>query len=90
MTSIYLGGNSAYDEWCEANGYNGEDQHDYEEEVYKRGSHQTFYIKKNDEDTYALVTCSADYDWGRDDIEIQKEGLKRTEKQITTTTVVYE
>lgn len=90
MTSIYLGGNSEYEEWCEANGYDGDDQHDFEEEVYKRGSSQSFYIKKMDDDTYALVTCTSDYDWGRDNIEIEKEGLKRTERQVTTTTVVYE
>ena len=86
----YLGGNSEYEEWCEANGYNGDDQHDFNEEVYKRGSSQSFYIKKIDGETYALVTCTCDYDWGRDNIEIEEEGLRRTEKQVTTTTVVYE
>lgn len=86
----YLGSNSEFYEWCAANGYNGEDQHDLNEEVYKRGSSQSFYIKKNDADTYALVTCTADYDWGRDNIEIEEEGLRRVEKQVTTTVVVYE
>lgn len=90
MASIYLGTNSVYEEWCEANGYDGEDQHDHEEEVYKRGASENFYIKKIDGDTFAQVTCTSDYDWGRDSIEIVREGLKRTEKQVTTTTVVYE
>lgn len=90
MASIYLDTNSKFEEWCEANGYNGDDEIDHEESVYKRGSHVTFYIKKELDDTYALVTANQDYDWGRDGIEIQKEGLKRTEKQVTTTTVVYE
>lgn len=85
----YLGGNSEYEEWCEANGYNGDDQHDFTEEVYKRGSNQSFYIKKNDTDTYALVTCTCDYDWGRDNIEIEEEGLIRTEELVTTTKIVY-
>lgn len=90
MASIYLDSNSAFEEWCEANGYDGDEEYDREEEVFKRGSHLSFYIKKIEGDTYALVTANCDYDWGRDGIEVQSEGLKRVEKQITTTVVVYE
>jgi len=87
---VYLDSNSAFEDWCEANGYDCEDEHDYEEFVHKRGSQVSFYIKKEADGTYAQVTANCDYDWGRDNIEIQKEGLKRIEKQVTTTTVVYE
>lgn len=88
--SIYLDDNSSFEEWCDANGYDGETEHDREEEVFKRGSHVSFYIKKESDNTYALVTANCDYDWGRDGIEIQSEGLRRVEKEVTTTVVVYE
>lgn len=87
---IYLDTNSAFYEWCNENGYDGDTMHDYEEEVFKRGAHVNFHIKKESNDTYALVFAYQSYDNGREEIEIQKEGLTRTEKQITTTTVVYE
>ena len=90
MTSIYLDSNSNFEEWCEANGYDSEDEHDRVEEVFKRGSHVSFYIKKEADETFAFVTANCDYDWGRDGIEIQKEGLRRIEKQVTTTVVAYE
>jgi len=90
MTSIYLDTNAKFEEWCEANGYDGDTEHEYKEETYKRGARVSFYAKHEESDTYAFVTANQDYDWGRDGIEIEKEGLKRTEKQVTTTVVVYE
>lgn len=90
MYPIYLDTNNQFYDWCEANGYNPEDEHDAQEEVFKRGAHVSFYIPKDGTDTFALVTAYQSYDNGREDIQIQDEGLKRTEKQVTTTTVVYE
>jgi hypothetical protein len=90
MTTIYLDTNSEFYDWCEANGYDEDTEYDYDEETHKRGALVSFHIKKKEEDTYALVFAYQDYDNGRDQIEIQQEGLKRTEKQVTTTTVVYE
>jgi hypothetical protein len=88
--SVYLDSNAKFYEWCEANGYDSDTEHDYEEEVHKRAAMASFYIHKAEDDTYALVTANQDYDWGRDNISIEKEGLKRTEKEVTTTVVVYE
>lgn len=86
---IYLDTNSKFYDWCEENGYD-EEEYDLDESVYKRGSSVFFYIKKLDGETYASVSAYQSYDNGREEITIEKEGLKRTEKQITTTTVVYE
>jgi hypothetical protein len=90
MTTIYLDTNSKFHDWCEENGYDAETMHSYTEEVFKRGAHVSFHIKKEVGDTYALVFAYQSYDNGREDIEIQQEGLKRMEKQVTTTTVVFE
>lgn len=88
--TIYLDTNSKFYEWCEENGYDSDTEHDLEEETHKRGDLVSFYIKKEADDTYAQVFAYQDYDNGRDQIEIQKEGLRRTEKQVMTTVVVYE
>lgn len=90
MASIWLDTNSNFQEWCGENGYDGDEEIDYEESVYKRGAHIQFYIKKESDDTYAMVTANQDYDWGRDNITIESEGLKRVEKQVTTTVISYE
>lgn len=89
MYPIYLDTNNNFYDWCEANGYDGDDEQDYQEEVFKRGAHVSFHIPKDDE-TFALVTAYQSYDNGREEINIQREGLKRVEKQVTTTVVVYE
>lgn len=87
---IYLDTNSAFYDWCDANGYDEDTEYEREEEVHKRGAHVTWYIRKEADDTYAQVFAYQDYDNGRDQIEVEKEGLKRVERQVTTTTIVYE
>jgi hypothetical protein len=87
--SIYLENNSDFEEWCIIKGYDGDNEIDFEEEVHKRGSHASFYVKKIDADLYAEVSCSCDYDWGRSGYEIHRTGLVRTEEQIVRTQVVY-
>lgn len=87
---IYLDTNSAFYDWCEANGYDEDTEYDRKEEVHERGAYVTWYIRKESDDTYAQAFAYQDYDNGREQIEIEKEGLKRTEKQVTTTTVAYE
>lgn len=88
--SIYLDTNNKFYDWCEEHGYDPETEYDLEEEVFKRGSHVSSYIKKNDSETYANVTWFSSYDNGREEIEIQSEGLTRKEIQVTTTKIVYE
>jgi hypothetical protein len=86
--SIYLDSNSNWYDWAEENGYDSDTEYDLEEEVFKRGAHVSCYFKKDD-DTYALVTWYSDYDNGRMDIEVQKEGLHRYEEQVVTTKIIY-
>ena len=86
--SIYLDTSSQYYTFCDENGYDGEEEYDREEEVFKRGAHVSCYIKKDD-GTYALVTWYSDYDNGRMDITIEQEGLTRHEEQVVVTKVVY-
>lgn len=87
---VYLDSNEKFSEWCAANGYDEDTEYDREEEVHKRSAIVSWYIRKESDDTYAEVSANQDYDWGRDQIEIEREGLKRTEKEVTTTVVVYE
>lgn len=89
MTTIYLDTNSKFYEWAEENGYDYDTEYDLEEEAFKRGSHVCCWIKKNEEDTYALVTWYQDYDNGRMDIEIVQEGLVRKVEQVVTEKVSY-
>lgn len=90
MTTIYLDTNSKFYDWCEQNGYDAEDEHDAEEELFKRGAHVSFYIPKESDGTFAQVTAYQSYDNGREDIQIQKEGLQRTIKETIITESVYE
>ncbi|MNJ34292.1 hypothetical protein D3C77_289960 [compost metagenome] len=90
MSTIYLDTNSRFYDWCDENGYDSDTEHDRDEEVHKRGAHVSWYARKEADDTYALVTAYQDYDNGRMDIEVQSEGLKRIEKQVTSTVVTYE
>lgn len=87
--SIYLDTNSKFYDWAEANNYDCDTEHDLNKEVLKRGAHVSCYIKKNDEDTYALVTWYSDYDNGRMDIKIQEEGLTRKVEQVLTEKITY-
>lgn len=89
MTIIYLDTNSKFYDWAEVNGYDSDIEYDLEEEVFKRGAHVSCYIKKISEDTYAQVTWYQDYDNGRMDIEIVKEGLVRKVEQVVTEKVSY-
>lgn len=86
---IYLDTNRKFYDWCEENGYD-EEEYDLKQSVHKRGSAVFFYIKKLEGDTYAFVSAYQSYDNGREEITIENEGFRRTEKQVTTTVVVYE
>lgn len=90
MSVFSFDGYSQFEEWCIEHNYDPDTHYDSESEPHKRNTYESFYIKHNDNDLYAQVSVETNYDngWGYGDIE--KEGLKRVERQITTTQVTYE
>lgn len=78
-----------FDDWCGENGYNWDDFLD--EEVLLQKSYSKiikFYIA-NENGSYAQVKAYHSECEGLHEIEIQAEGLIRTEEQITITKAVY-
>lgn len=90
MSVFNFDGYSEFEEWCVANNYHADEHYDVEEESHKRDTVLSFYVKNNDEDTYAEVNVFTNYDHGWNYGTIEREGLKRVEKQIITTQVAYE
>lgn len=78
-----------FEEWCQYNGYpDYEEWIDTDEQPYKRIVNCTFYLQ-HENGTYAMFSCSVDYDWGADYFNLEKDNLIREEVQVTKTEIHY-
>lgn len=89
MSVFNFDGYSAFCDWCEANSYDPDEQHDLESEPHKRNTYDSFYIKKLDSDLYAEVSVETSFDHGWLEGEIMREGLTRKVEQVLTEKVSY-
>lgn len=78
------------EDWAEENGYS-EAWNPYDEKVLieKADSFVEFYLHKASDDTYARFTAYSSYYNGYYDIKLDKEGLKKVEKQVVVTKNEY-
>lgn len=78
-----------WERWAEINGYEP-DFYDEDEESEKRHNRCYGHALHIESGLYARVTWKSDYDNGCWDFEILQKGLRRTEKHVTNTVVIYE
>lgn len=86
--TIYLERYSDFLQWCEDNCYSDE-EHEVEEEQYKRDTLISCYIKKKDEDKYAQLSYTQSYDDGAYNFQIVNEGLIRKEEQVVVAKIKF-
>lgn len=89
MDKLRYAGRGEFENWCLKNGYpNFDEWIDAEEEPYKRTVNCTFYLQ-HENGTYAMFTCTLDYDWGADNFNLEMDNLIREEVEVTQTVVQY-
>lgn len=90
MTIHNFDGYSDFDDWCVANGYDSDAQHDLTEEGHKGDTRQHFYVKHiQDDNLYAEVSVLVSYNHGWQDGEIIQVCLTRKVEQVVTEKVSY-
>lgn len=89
MSMYYFDGYSQFCDWCEANGYDPDEQYDLQQEPHKRNVYETFYIKSLEGEKYMLVWVKTSSDHGWLDGEIELLPLTRKVTQVMTEKVEY-
>lgn len=89
MSVFNFDGYSQFCDWCEANGYDSEEQYDLKEESYKQETVQFFYVKNIEDNTYAEVSVLVSYQHGWQEGEVHRQGLTRKVTQVMTEQVEY-
>lgn len=89
MSFYNFDGYSDFDDWCFANGYDSDDQHDLTEEGSKGDTWQHFYVKHKEGDFYAEVSVLVSYVHGWQEGEVMRIGLTRKVEQVVTEKITY-